>query len=92
MAHPGSHPRVLRRARRVVHLDPPAGAESRAPIVATLRYWREGPWYVGVLQGVPDVFSQGRTLRELIANIHEVWALMLEERPVDLRRLSRARA
>ncbi len=41
-----------------------------------------GDWFVGQLREVPDVFSQGRTLKELRENIREVWQLMLKERPL----------
>lgn len=46
---------------------------------ATLEYWEEDGWYVGRLKGIPGVFSQGRTLEELEANIREAYALMLGE-------------
>ena len=29
----------------------------------TLEYWHDG-WYVGKLREVPDVFSQGETIKE----------------------------
>jgi hypothetical protein len=31
----------------------------------TLDYWIDGGWYVGRLQEIPTVFSQGETLAEL---------------------------
>ena len=43
-----------------------------------LEYWLDDGWYVGRLRGIPGVFSQGETLEELEANIHEVYQLMLE--------------
>jgi predicted RNase H-like HicB family nuclease len=45
----------------------------------TLEYWREDDWFVGRLKEVPGVFSQGKTLRELEANIAEAYALLLED-------------
>ncbi len=45
----------------------------------TLEYWLDDSWYVGKLKEVPGVFSQGETLDELIANIYEVYHLMLED-------------
>jgi predicted RNase H-like HicB family nuclease len=45
-------------------------------LVARLDYWKDGAWYVGQLRDVPDVFSQGRTLAELRANIREAYDLM----------------
>ena len=41
-----------------------------------LEYWRDDGWYVGRLRGVPGVFSQGKSLRELEANIREAFHLM----------------
>ena len=45
----------------------------------TLEYWREDDWFVGRLKEVPGVFSQGKTLQELEANIAEAYALLLED-------------
>ncbi|MFC2131435.1 type II toxin-antitoxin system HicB family antitoxin [Bacteroidota bacterium] len=45
----------------------------------TMEYWLDDGWYVGKLKEVPGVFSQGETLDELIANIDEVYHLMLED-------------
>ncbi|MGD8720046.1 MAG: type II toxin-antitoxin system HicB family antitoxin [Candidatus Zixiibacteriota bacterium] len=45
----------------------------------TLEYWRDGEYFVGRLKDVPGVFSQGKTLAELEANIAEAYALMREE-------------
>lgn len=45
----------------------------------TLEYWTDEGWYVGRLREVPGVFSQGETLDELIANVQEVYHLMLED-------------
>ena len=42
----------------------------------TLEYWIDGGWYVGRLQEVPGVFSQGETLEELEANIQDAYELM----------------
>jgi predicted RNase H-like HicB family nuclease len=36
-------------------------------------------WYVGKLQEVPGVFSQGETLDELEDNIRDAYALVMEE-------------
>lgn len=41
-----------------------------------MEYWQDGDWLVGRLRGVPGVFSQGRTVEELEANIQEVFQLM----------------
>jgi predicted RNase H-like HicB family nuclease len=50
----------------------------------TLQYWRDGGWYVGRLWEVPGVFSQGRTVKELDANVREAYDLMIEDdaRPI----------
>ncbi|MBI4428456.1 MAG: type II toxin-antitoxin system HicB family antitoxin [Ignavibacteriales bacterium] len=45
----------------------------------TLDYWKDGRWYVGKLQEVPGVFSQGKSLSELEKNIREAYKLMLQE-------------
>ncbi len=45
----------------------------------TLEYWPDDGWYVGRLQEVPGVFSQGETLAELEENIRDVYQLVLED-------------
>ena len=45
----------------------------------TLEYWVDDGWYVGKLQHVPGVFSQGTSLQELEENIEEAYRLMMEE-------------
>ena len=45
----------------------------------TLEYWMDDDWYVGKLQEVPGVFSQGETLDELEENIRDAYALVMEE-------------
>lgn len=45
----------------------------------TLEYWIDDDWYVGKLQEVPGVFSQGETLDELEENIRDAYALMMKE-------------
>jgi predicted RNase H-like HicB family nuclease len=45
----------------------------------TLEYWMDDGWYVGKLQEVPGVFSQGETLDELEDNIKDAYALMMEQ-------------
>jgi len=46
-----------------------------------LEYWLDEGWYVGRLQEVPGVFSQGETMDELIGNIRDAYQLMMEEEP-----------
>ncbi len=53
----------------------------------TLEYWKDDDWYVGQLREVPGIFSQGRTLEELEANIRDAYRLMLKERPAVRRRV-----
>ncbi len=43
----------------------------------TLEYWIDDGWYVGRLQEVPGVFSQGESLDELEMNIKEAYKLMM---------------
>ena len=38
----------------------------------TLEYWIDDGWYVGKLQEVPGVFSQGESLEELEENLKEL--------------------
>jgi predicted RNase H-like HicB family nuclease len=45
-----------------------------------LEYWRDDGWFVGRLKESPEVFSQGRTLRELEKNIEDARALIDERR------------
>lgn len=47
----------------------------------TPEYWRDGEWYVGRLREIPGIFSQGKTLPELEANIRDAYRLMVEEQP-----------
>ena len=44
-----------------------------------LEYWQDDQWYVGRLKGVPGVFSQGKTLKELEENIQDAYRLMIDE-------------
>lgn len=45
----------------------------------SLEYWLDDGWYVGRLNEVPGVFSQGATLDELEENIKDAYTLMLED-------------
>ena len=44
----------------------------------TLEYWRDGKWYVGRILEVPSVFSQGKTIEELIENVRDAYEMMME--------------
>lgn len=44
-----------------------------------LEYWMDEGWYVGKLKDVPGVFSQGKTLDELVENIKDAYKLMMED-------------
>lgn len=44
-----------------------------------LEYWQDDTWYVGRLKGVPGVFSQGKTLAELEANIQDAYRMMVDD-------------
>ena len=50
----------------------------------TLEYWINEGWYVGKLQEVPGIFSQGKSLDELEENIKEAYQLMMEEEESSL--------
>ena len=45
----------------------------------TLQYWRDDEWFVGRLEEVPGVFSQGETLEDLEENIRDAYELMLSD-------------
>lgn len=51
----------------------------------TLEYWLDDNWYVGRLEEVPGIFSQGETLDGLVDNIRDAYHLMIEEQetPTD---------
>ena len=56
----------------------------------TIEYWPDEGWYVGRLREVPGVFSQGKTLIELEANIQDAYRMMVEdEEPVSCANKSR---
>ena len=44
----------------------------------TVEYWKDDGWFVGKLEEVPGVFSQGETLKELQENIEDAYHMMLE--------------
>ena len=44
----------------------------------TLEYWLDDGWYVGKLKEIPNVFSQGETLKELEENIEDAYKLLME--------------
>jgi len=46
-----------------------------------MEWWKDGRWYVGRLREVPGMFSQGRSLRALEANLRDAYRLMLEDQP-----------
>lgn len=45
----------------------------------TLEYWIDDGWYVGRLQEVPGVFSQGATIQELQENIRDAYQMIMHE-------------
>ncbi|MBI2901265.1 MAG: type II toxin-antitoxin system HicB family antitoxin [Planctomycetes bacterium] len=45
----------------------------------TLQYWIDDGWYVGRLNEVPGVFSQGESPGELERNIRDAYRMMLRE-------------
>ena len=45
----------------------------------TLEYWLDDGWYVGKLNEVPGIFSQGGTLEELEENIQDAYQLVMED-------------
>jgi predicted RNase H-like HicB family nuclease len=47
----------------------------------TLEYWQDDNWFIGKIQEIPGVFSQGETLDELKENIADAYRMMLETKP-----------
>ena len=45
----------------------------------TMEYWRDEDWYVGRLQEVPGVFSQGENLEELEGNLRDAYELVMAD-------------
>ena len=43
-------------------------------------------WYVGQLEEMPEVLSQGKTVNELLANLKDALNLILEDRKEDMLR------
>ncbi len=50
----------------------------------TMIYWKDGDWWVGRIRERPDVFSQGKDLDELEANLKEAYQLMCATDLVDV--------
>jgi predicted RNase H-like HicB family nuclease len=46
----------------------------------TLEYWLDDGWFVGRLQEVPGVFSQGETIEELKENIQDAYRMVTEDK------------
>jgi predicted RNase H-like HicB family nuclease len=40
-------------------------------------------WYVGQLEEMPEVLSQGKTVKELLSNLKDALNLILEDRKED---------
>ncbi len=49
----------------------------------TLEFWQDDGWYVGKLQEIPGVFSQGATLAELEENIADAYRCLSEDARSD---------
>jgi predicted RNase H-like HicB family nuclease len=41
-------------------------------------------WYVGQLEEMPEVLSQGKTVKELLSNLKDALNLILEDRKEDI--------
>ena len=50
----------------------------------TLEYWIDDGWYVGKLNEISGVFSQGKTLDELRENIIDAYKMVLEASNFDI--------
>jgi predicted RNase H-like HicB family nuclease len=58
-------------------------------LTLTLRYWKDGDWFVGEVIEVPGVMSQGETLESLKANIEDAYKLVVSTRKRILSRQRR---
>ncbi|MGC9089101.1 MAG: type II toxin-antitoxin system HicB family antitoxin [Caldisericia bacterium] len=47
--------------------------------IFTLEYGIDDTWYVGRINEIPGIFSQGKTLEELKENILDAYKLMLDD-------------
>ena len=45
----------------------------------TLEYWQDGVWVVGRFKGIPGVFSQGKSLDDLVENIKDAYQMMMAD-------------
>ena len=52
----------------------------------TAEIHRDGEWYVGFCQEVPEANGQGRTQEECAQNLKEAVLLLMEDRREDARR------
>ncbi len=52
----------------------------------TAEIHREGEWYVGFCQEVPEANGQGRTSEECLQSLKEAVLLLMEDRRKDARR------
>jgi len=48
----------------------------------TVDYWKDGQWFVGRLRDVPGIFSQGKTLGELLDNLVDAYRMLKREKGV----------
>ena len=61
-----------------LQIDSNSGSET-----FTLEYWVDDGVFVGKLQELPSVFSQGKSYEELVDNIREVYRMVTEEDDVE---------
>jgi predicted RNase H-like HicB family nuclease len=45
----------------------------------TLEYWIDDGWYVGRLEKVPGISSQGQSMKELEENIRDAYQMMMAD-------------
>lgn len=55
-------------------------------LTLTAEIRREGEWYVGFCQEVPEANGQGRTAEECLQSLKEAVLLLMEDRREDARR------
>ncbi|MCF8106610.1 MAG: hypothetical protein K9K64_14100 [Desulfohalobiaceae bacterium] len=49
----------------------------------TLEYWEDRGWFIGRLRDVPEIFSHGRSLEELKANVIDAYQMTLQTSGIE---------
>lgn len=63
--------------------------KSHLTLTAIIEKSEDG-WYVGQFEEIPEVLSQGKTVKELISNLRDALNLILEDRKLGQSRMTSA--